>query len=431
MVFIDEIDALSPERNSSTQTHNEMAMVNTLLEEVSEVNEGDEDIIVVAATNRENQIDEAMLRSGRLSKKIEVPPPDEDTRRQIFDYHLDAPRAVDLELDPVGKQTVGLTAADMEQVATNAARNALKREGRVTLEDVQTAIDGVTSGKRSVSTFVSTPPDLDFSEVAGMENLKTKLSEKIIDPIQNPEENEKYGLSVSNGFLLHGPAGTGKTYISKALAGELGINFANITVTDLLSKWAGEGPDNIDTVFKEARQYAPCLVFIDEIDALIPKRGNRSQTQSQTNMVNTFLEELTTIEEEDHDVVVIGATNRIEQIDDAMLRSGRLSSKIHVPAPDPTARCDILDYHLNAPRADDLTLASIKDATEGLTAADMKEVANRAARSAKKHEREVTNEDLKDAVHSISATSSNVTRLNEHSEEKTNSLQDQHSEPQY
>lgn len=431
LIFIDEIDALSPERNSLNQTHNQMAMVNTLLEEISELNDQEDDVIVVGATNREDQLDPAMLRSGRLSQKIEVPPPDASTRRQIFDHHLDAPRAVDLCLESVGDETIGLTAADMEQVATNAARNALEREGRVTLADVRTAIDSVASSNRSVSSYVSTPPALDFSEVAGMDRVKTKLYDHIIDPLQNPAENEKYGLSVSNGVLLYGPAGTGKTYMSKALAGELGINFANISVTDLLSKWAGEGPDNIETVFKEARQYAPCLVFIDEIDALTPQRGGSSQTQSQTNMVNTFLEEMTAIEESNDDVVVIGATNRIDNIDTAMLRSGRLSTKINVSVPDASTRCEILDYHLTAPRAGELKLECLQAETDGFTAADMKAVATKAARSAKDHGRAVTSEDLRSAAEDLATTGLEQHAAVSRGNPNCGPIADSHLEPQY
>ncbi|TQQ81578.1 ATP-binding protein [Halonotius roseus] len=249
--------------------------------------------------------------------------------------------------------------------------------------------------------YVSDPPAIDFDDVAGMESVKTKLQERVIEPLREPEKYAKYGLSVENGFLLHGPPGTGKTYLSKALAGELGINYVGVKGADIISKWLGESTQNVAALFDEARQHQPCLVFIDEIDALTPERGGANQHQDQTQTVNQFLEEVSEINESDDRIVIVAATNRRDQIDPAMLRSGRLSVQIEVGNPGAKTRVAIFDTHLDAPRADDLDAKRIAEASTGLSAADMEQVATEAARSALKREDTVTNEDVETAIEEL------------------------------
>jgi AAA+ superfamily predicted ATPase len=249
--------------------------------------------------------------------------------------------------------------------------------------------------------YVSEPPAIDFSDVAGMESVKTNLRERVIEPLQEPEKYAKYGLSVENGFLLYGPPGTGKTYLSKALAGELGINYVGIKGADIISKWLGEGTQNVAALFEEARQHQPCLIFIDEIDALTPERGGANQHQDQTQTVNQFLEEVSDINEGDERIVIVGATNRRDQIDPAMLRSGRLSVQIEVGNPGPKTRVAIFDTHLDAPRAADLDATQIAKASTGLSAADMKQVATEAARSAMQREGAVTTDDVTAAIEAV------------------------------
>lgn len=254
--------------------------------------------------------------------------------------------------------------------------------------------------------YVSEPPSIDFDDVAGMESVKTKLQERVIEPLREPEKYAKYGLSVENGFLLHGPPGTGKTYLSKALAGELGINYVGVKGADIISKWLGESTQNVAALFDEARQHQPCLVFIDEIDALTPERGGANQHQDQTQTVNQFLEEVSEINESDDRIVIVAATNRRDQIDPAMLRSGRLSVQIEVGNPGAKTRVAVFDTHLDAPRADDLDAKRIAEASTGLSAADMEQVATEAARSALKREGTVTNEDVETAIEELGSQQS-------------------------
>ncbi|ERH01956.1 MAG: ATPase of the AAA+ class [Halonotius sp. J07HN6] len=267
--------------------------------------------------------------------------------------------------------------------------------------DHERGTDGAQGSDGMSGQYVTKPPDLDFDDVAGFDDLKRELHERVIDPLEEPEKYERYGLSVENGFLLHGPPGTGKTYLSKALAGELDINYVGVKGSDIISKWLGEGTQNVAELFEEARDNQPCLIFIDEIDALTPERTTGNQHQDQTQMVNQFLEEISDINESDADIVIIGATNRRDRIDNAMLRSGRLSVQVEVEKPGPKTRAAIFDVHLDAPRDSGLDPKWIADQSKGLTAADMEQVANEAARSAMRREGKVTNDDIAAAIKEV------------------------------
>ena len=279
------------------------------------------------------------------------------------------------------------------------------RDGREDREDPrpdhERGTDGAQGSDETSGQYVTKPPEIDFDDVAGFDGLKRELHERVIDPLEEPEKYERYGLSVENGFLLHGPPGTGKTYISKALAGELDINYVGVKGSDIISKWLGEGTQNVAALFEEARENQPCLIFIDEIDALTPERTTGNQHQDQTQMVNQFLEEISDVNESDADIVIIGATNRRDRIDNAMLRSGRLSVQVEVDKPGPKTRAAIFDVHLDAPRDSGLDPKWIADESKGLTAADMEQVANEAARSAMRREGKVTNDDIAAAIREV------------------------------
>ena len=251
------------------------------------------------------------------------------------------------------------------------------------------------------SEFFQTPPEIDFADVAGMEDVKEELRTRVIEPLANPEKYEKYGLSVENGFLFHGPPGTGKTYISKALAGELDIEYAQVKGTDLISRYVGAGAENVGELFKEARGHQPCMVFIDEIDAVATNRKESGQHQMQAQMVNQLLEEIGELNDSDEDIIVVGATNRLERLDDAVLRSGRLSEHIKIGKPDADSRIGILDTHLDAPRDDDLDLTVFRDESDGLNAADMEQVAVNAAREAMLREDVVKPQDIETGIDQV------------------------------
>lgn len=239
--------------------------------------------------------------------------------------------------------------------------------------------------------FLEEPPDQDFSDVGGLSELKETLKDKVIDPLERPALYEEYDLGVINAILLYGPPGTGKTYVTESLAGELGYNFIDVSATDITSSLVGESAENVADLFTVARDNQPCLIFIDEIDALMPSRSGGSQkTQSQRQMVNQFLTELTDTRGED--VIVVGATNLPEEVDDAAI--SRFQERIEVPPPDATARAAVLRVHLrNRPVLhDEIDWEDVKSKTKGYSARDLEIVATESARIALAEARE--NDDL-------------------------------------
>lgn len=411
IVFLDELDAIGSDRSSDTAHDERKRQVNQLLDELSNI-DGEDDVIVVGASNNPDDIDSAILRTGRFDTKVEVPKPGGEARAKIFAKHV--PMAVNgLTKEEFTRATRGFVASDIKEVANQAARQAAYRdqmteeEDTLRGQDVFHAIDSIADDRGSVGEFIEQPPDMSFEDVAGMEDLKQTLRETIIQPLGQPDLFEEYGIGVEQGFLLYGPPGTGKTYITKCLAGEIDINYIEAKGSDLVSKWIGEGAKNVKRMFAEARANQPCLIFIDEIDSLATDRNIGNQQKSERQMVNQFLEELSTSHDNEDDVIVIGATNRPEAVDNAMLRSGRLGKKIEVPLPDGDARVGILKQHLEAP-TDPLDEDRIKVITEGMASSEIEQIATTAARRAlarttqtESGKSAVTQEDIEEVVANI------------------------------
>jgi len=259
------------------------------------------------------------------------------------------------------------------------------------------------------SRFLEEPPESTFEDVGGMGELKETLKDRVIDPLDRPELYEEYDLGVVNAVLLYGPPGTGKTHVTNALAGELGYNFIEVGATDITSSLVGEAADNVADLFAIARQNQPCLVFIDEIDALMPARSGGSQkTQSERQMVNQFLTELT--ETRGEDVIVVGATNLPEEVDDAAI--SRFQERIEVPPPDAPARAAILRVHLRSRPVlhEQIDWDWVKSHTEGYSGRDLEIVATNAARLALEDAREqddvqpITQSHLEQAIGDTDAT---------------------------
>jgi len=236
-------------------------------------------------------------------------------------------------------------------------------------------------------TFLAEPPAMDFSDVGGMTDLKETLKDQVIDPLQRPELYEEYDLGVVNGVLLHGPPGTGKTYITEALAGELGYNVVIAQASDITSSLVGEAADNMADLFEIARDNQPCLLFLDEIDAIAAERsGSTNKTMSESQMITQFLTEMS--ETKGEDVVVVSATNLPDEIDGAAWR--RFDERIEVPPPDATARAAILRVHLRDRPVvtDEIDWETIKEKTDGYVASDLEIIASTAARNALKDARD-------------------------------------------
>jgi len=261
------------------------------------------------------------------------------------------------------------------------------------------------------SEYLEEPPNLDFDDVGGMTDLKQTLEDNVVDPLERSDLYEEYDLGVVNGVLLYGPPGTGKTYITRALAGKLDYNFIEVTPTDITSSLVGEAADNVAELFEVARDSQPCILFIDEIDAVAGDRTDgASKTQSGRQMVNQLLTELNEVQDED--VVVVAATNRVEEVDDAIKRSGRFDERIEVPLPDETARVAILRVHLRERPVlhDEIDWERVKEKTEGYSASDTELVATNAARKALQEAREsdeiqkISQEHIDEAVEETEAS---------------------------
>jgi len=400
LLFVDEIDGIAGDRGGESDMNaSEQQLVNQLLTELESLD--DHDVVVVGATNLLEDVDPAIRRSGRFDERVEVPPPDADARRAILDLHLAGRPTVDgLDPSPVVERTVGYAASDLELIAENAARAALRDEEPIGqphlaagLESTESSIgdwvgvshkegthvvqpDGVDLSAHSL---VTVDVDLSFEDVGGMGDLKARLRETVLDPLANPETYDRYDIDVLSGLLLYGPPGCGKTHVTRALAGELDHAFVEVSPADLTSKWMGEPEQNVADLFEIARANAPCLLFVDEIDAVAGSRGGMSQ--GSQGMVNQLLTELEALDEDD--VVVVGATNLLEDVDGAIRRSGRFDERVEVSPPDADARREILDLHLGErPVADAVDWDRIVAGTEGYAASDIELLAENAARNA-------------------------------------------------
>jgi transitional endoplasmic reticulum ATPase len=383
LLFVDEFDALAGSRDGE-MTSSERQMVNQLLEELSALDE--EDVVVVAATNLVDEIDDAVTRPGRFDEAIEVPRPDADARVAILRSHLER-RAIaveDVDPDAVAAATDGYTASGVALVAERLARDLVDEEGDTVSGDRLVAVAEETRGD-SVSgddaQFIARPPQADFGDVAGLEGVTDRLRETVVDPVTDRETYESYGVSTVNGVLLHGPPGTGKTLLSRALAGELGFDYIELDPASVVSKYVGESAENVADAFEVARRNQPSVVFIDEIDAIAPDRDGQME-QSERRLVNQLLEELEAIQGED--VVVVAATNRPGSVDDAVTRSKRFDERIEVPKPDADGRAAILEHHLQdrPAQVDGVDVAAAAELTERYTGSDMTVVAEAAARNA-------------------------------------------------
>jgi len=391
VVFIDEIDAIAADRDSPSGMHEDTKrMVDQLLQEISSTNEADDDILILAATNRPDGVDDAMLRSGRYGTKIEIPLPDAESRWAIFQHELPEAHAP-IPRERFVDETSGFTASDIVDIVDRAGRRAANRSSnqqqpQITEADVFEAIEDIDEEQSRTGNYIESPPNVDFDDIVGMDGLKDELYDRVLDPLKHPEEYEEYGISVERGFVLYGPPGTGKTHIAKCLAGELEVNYIQLSAADIVSKWIGESAQNFAEVFEEARTHQPTVVFIDEIDALAGERSYQ-QTNSEHQMVTQLLDDISDVMDQDEEVIIIGATNRLDSVDDALLRAGRLGEHIKIPAPDAETRIKLFEAYIEADLGS-LEGTWIAKQTEGFVASEVVALAEETARAALRRSRE-------------------------------------------
>ncbi|RZM11934.1 MAG: AAA family ATPase [Sphingomonas sp.] len=394
IIFIDEIDSIAPKRGQ-VQGEAEKRLVAQLLTLMDGL-ESRANLIVIAATNRPEALDEALRRPGRFDREIVVGVPDERGRREILGIHTRGmPLGDKVDLAELARTTYGFVGADIAALAREAAIEAVRRimpklnlEERtippevldqlsVTREDFLEALKRVQpSAMREVMVQA---PTTRWEDVGGLDAAQERLKEGVELPLKNPDAFRRVGIRPAKGFLLYGPPGTGKTLLAKAVAREAEANFIATKSSDLLSKWYGESEQQIAKLFSRARQVAPCVIFIDELDSLVPARGSGAgEPQVTERVVNTILAEMDGLEEL-QSVVVIGATNRPNLVDPALLRPGRFDELIYVGVPSEEGRRRILGIQTGKmPLAADVDLDAIARATDRFTGADLSDVARRA-----------------------------------------------------
>ncbi|MFP4005657.1 MAG: CDC48 family AAA ATPase [Candidatus Hadarchaeia archaeon] len=394
VIFIDEIDAIASKREEATGDV-EKRVVSQLLTLMDGL-ESRGKIIVIAATNRVDAVDPALRRPGRFDREIEIGIPDRDARKEILQIHTRGmPMEDNVDLDNLSNNTHGYVGADLASLAREAAMNALRdilpeieldkkeipsellEKLKVSKENFRKARQQVEpSAMREVLVQV---PDTNWKDIGGLEDSKQQLKESVEWPLKNPEAFQQVGIEPPRGVLLYGPPGTGKTMLARAVATESDANFISIKGPELLSKWVGESEKAVRETFKKARQAAPTVIFFDEIDALVPKRGMRSAgSQVGERVISQLLTEIDGLEELE-DVIVIGATNRPDLVDPALMRPGRFDRVMMVPAPDRDAREEIFRIHTKEmPIADDVNLSELADRSEGYSGADIAAVCKEA-----------------------------------------------------
>ncbi|WP_414900585.1 CDC48 family AAA ATPase [Sphingomonas flavalba] len=426
IIFIDEIDSIAPKRGQ-VQGEAEKRLVAQLLTLMDGL-EARANLVVIAATNRPEAIDEALRRPGRFDREIIIGVPDELGRREILAIHTRGmPLGEGVNLDELARTTFGFVGADLAALTREAAIEAVRRiMPRINLEERTIPPDVLESLSVTRADFVEAlkrvqpsamrevmvqAPTTRWDDIGGVDEARERLREGVELPLKDPAAFRRLGIRPAKGFLLYGPPGTGKTLLAKAVAHEAQANFIATKSSDLLSKWYGESEQQIARLFSRARQVAPTVIFLDELDSLVPARGGGlGEPQVTERVVNTILAEMDGLEEL-QSVVVIGATNRPNLIDPALLRPGRFDELVYVGVPDEAGRRRILGIHTaRMPIAGDVDLDALAARTERFTGADLEDLVRRAGLSALRRSLDSVEVSMADFEDGLKTTRASVTQ---------------------
>ncbi len=398
IIFLDEIDSIAPHRDKVVGDV-EKRIVAQLLALMDGLKSRGK-IIVIAATNLPNAIDPALRRPGRFDREISIPIPDREGRREIIEIHSRGmPLNDDVELNIVADVTHGFVGADLEALCREAAMSALRRllpeidfsaaeipyerltALTVTMDDFRSALCEVSPS--AIRELFVDIPDVRWKDVGGLDDIRRRLIESVQWPIKYPELYQQAGVKPPKGLLLAGPPGVGKTLIAKAIANESGVNVISVKGPALMSRYVGDSEQGVRDLFHKARQAAPCIIFLDEVDSVVPARGEGStDSHVAERVLSQFLSEMDGLEEL-KGVFVMGATNRADLIDPAMLRPGRFDEIIELGLPNEEARKQILAVHLrNKPLGENIFVDKLAARCFNASGAELAAVCNRAALSA-------------------------------------------------
>lgn len=398
IIFMDELDSIAPKRDK-TQGEVERRIVSQLLTLMDGMKPST-NIIVLAATNRPNSIDPALRRFGRFDREIEIGVPDDLGRLEVLSIHtknMNLDENVDLE--EIAREIHGFTGSDIASLCSEAALQQI-REKLPYIDLDRDSIDAeilsnlkvnndnfryaiANTDPSSLRETVIESPNVKWTDVGGLEYVKRELKETVQYPVNHPEKYLKFGQNPSKGVLLYGPPGCGKTLLAKAVATECNANFISVKGPELLTMYVGESESNVRQIFDKARGSAPCVLFFDEIDSIGRSRSSQSHDGGATDRVlNQLLAEMDGMNQKKN-VFVVGATNRPDQLDTALMRPGRLDQLVYIPLPDVMSRLSILKAKLRkAPLAPDVDLEGLARETEGFSGADLAEICQRAAKFA-------------------------------------------------
>jgi len=398
IIFIDEIDAVAPKREEVTGEVEKRVVAQLLA--LMDGLEARGDVIVIGATNRPEAVDPALRRPGRFDREIEIGVPDKRGRYEILLVHTrNMPLSKDVDLHKIAEITNGFVGADIAALCREAAMKALRRylpqidlaEEKIpteVLEKIEVTFDDFMKAYREITPTAMREieievPSVKWSDIGGLREVKQELREVVEWPLKYPQSFKRLGIEPPKGILLYGPPGCGKTLLAKAVATESEANFISVKGPEIFSKWVGESEKAIREIFRKARQVAPCVIFFDEIDALVPMRGmGIGDSMVTERVVSQLLTEMSGIERLEG-VVVIGATNRPDMLDPALLRPGRLDRLIFVPPPSLEERLEILKIHTrDMPLDNDVNLYEIAKITEGFSGADLELICREAGLSA-------------------------------------------------
>jgi transitional endoplasmic reticulum ATPase len=393
IIFIDEIDSIAPKRDEVTG-ETERRVVAQLLALMDGL-ESRGKVVVIGATNRPNALDPAIRRPGRFDREIEISIPNRNGRLEILQIHTRGmPLDADVNLEKLADLTHGYAGADLAALCKEAAMHSLRRivpEMDLEMESIPVEIlnkinvmrDDFFAALRemqpsSLREVLIESPNLKWEEIGGLEDAKRELREAVEWPLRYGQLFDHMNATPPKGILLYGSPGTGKTMLAKAVATESEANFINVKGPEFLSKWVGESEKAVRETFRKARQAAPCIVFMDEVDSIAPVRGGNFDSHVTERVISQLLTEMDGLESL-HNVVVIAATNRPDMIDPALLRPGRFDRLVHISMPDLEGRKKILEIHMKKkPLAEDVDIADIAKRTEGYSGADLSALANEA-----------------------------------------------------